>query len=69
MPGVIVLLLGAGAAWFGYRALNRAMERVTSDLKAAEADIEKRRDAGERLEYDPDTGVYRPRKSEQNQRD
>lgn len=61
MPAVVVFILGAGALWFGVRAVNRAMERVASDLRAAENEISQRDQEAIRLEADPATGVYRPR--------
>ncbi len=61
MPAVVVFILGTGALWLGVRAVNRAMERVASDLRAAENEISQRDKAAVRLEADPVTGVYRPR--------
>lgn len=64
MPHVIgLVLLGAGL-YAGYRAVLRVAERVQTEL--ARADDEARRpvvlekDLGH-LEYDPASGVYRPR--------
>lgn len=61
MPAIVVFILGTGALWLGVRAVNRAMERVASDLRAAENEISQRDQAAIRLEADPVTGVYRPR--------
>ena len=65
MPQVIVLaLLGAGA-YMGYRWLVRTSRQIAAAMQRAQDDLRRgapphvERDLG-RLEYDPQSGVYRP---------
>jgi hypothetical protein len=68
MPQIVLLAaLGAGV-YAGYRALRAVGDQVRESLARAEADARARsgatvteRDLG-RLEYDPISGTYRPRR-------
>ena len=57
LPKLIILALGAGAIWYGYKIVKREFGRVREELR--EAEIE-RRDGPEiqPMEKDAD-GVYR----------
>ena len=65
MPQVIVLaLLGAGA-YMGYRWVVRTSREIAAEMQRAQDEVRRdapphvERDLG-RLEYDPQSGVYRP---------
>ena len=65
MPQVIVLaLLGAGA-YMGYRWIARTSREIAAEMRRAQDELRRgasprvARDLG-RLEYDPQSGVYRP---------
>lgn len=59
MPPLVVWLLGAAGAVIGARLWSMAEKKANEDLERA-------RNAGDsevrKLERDPDTGTYRPRK-------
>jgi type II secretory pathway component PulJ len=62
---VILALVGAGL-YVGYRWLTQATQEITADVKRKEDDLRRRaaileKDMGV-LEYDPATGVYRPKR-------
>jgi hypothetical protein len=62
---VIMALVGAGL-YVGYRWLTQATQEITADVKRKEDDLRRRaaileKDMGV-LEYDPATGVYRPKR-------
>jgi predicted negative regulator of RcsB-dependent stress response len=65
VPQVIVLaLLGAGA-YMGYRWVVRTSREIAAEMQRAQDELRRgapshvERDLG-RLEYDPQSGVYRP---------
>ncbi len=57
LPKLIILMLAAGAVWYGYKAIKRELIRARAQLKNAE---EEKGEAGkiQPLEKDDD-GVYR----------
>jgi hypothetical protein len=62
---VILAFVGAGL-YVGYRWLTQATQEITADVKRKEDDLRRRaaileKDMGV-LEYDPATGVYRPKR-------
>ena len=69
MPQLIALAVVGAGVYAGYRWVRTQLQRVEQSARAAEADM--RRRAGERagqprdlgtLEYDAETGEYRPRR-------
>jgi hypothetical protein len=64
MPHVVALVLLGAGLYAGYRAVARVAGRVRDELEQAEAEAHQpvtiEKDLGP-LEYDPASGVYRPR--------
>ena len=68
MPQLFALALVGAGLYAGYRWLTRAAAEITADLRTAEDELQRRaaggalpKDMGE-LEYDPASGVYRPKR-------
>ena len=69
MPQLVLLAAVGAGAYAGYRWLKRAAETIAADMKAAEVEARDRAGAGRakdlgRLEYDPATGLYRPKRGD-----
>lgn len=64
MPHVVALVLLGAGVYAGYRAFMRAAGRMRDELERVEAEVRPpvvvEKDLGV-LEYDPASGVYRPR--------
>lgn len=68
MPQVFALMIVGAGIYAGYKWISRALSDAQEALKRGEADA-KRREAMARggpkdlgtLDYDPQTGVYKPR--------
>jgi hypothetical protein len=64
MPHVIALILLGAGVYAGYRGFVRVAGRMREDLQRTEDEMPRpvvvEKDLGT-LEYDPSTGVYRPR--------
>ena len=56
MPQLIVLALVGGAAWYGYKAIKREMDRVGRQTREAEV----KKQSPVKLTQDED-GVFRPK--------
>jgi hypothetical protein len=66
MPQLIFLAAVGAGAYAGYRFLKTIAQSVTADLEKATVETRERARAGDAkdlgvLEYDPKTGVYKPR--------
>lgn len=62
MPPLIVFAIAGIGVYAGYRMVRAALEQLDSDASdGASADLRQPRDLGV-LEWDPTSGVYRPRK-------
>jgi hypothetical protein len=68
MPQVIVLVVAGAGLYAGYKWISRVLSDTQESLRRAESEV-LRREAAARggpkdlgtLEYDPQSGVYRPR--------
>lgn len=75
-PQVILLALAGVGAWLGYRWFQKEAQKIRDNLAAAEDELRRReaaardrrakddgfdRDKIQKLELDPETGVYRPK--------
>ena len=66
VPQFFVLALVGAGLYVGYRWLTQATQQITIDVRTAEDELRRRasaaleKDMGA-LEYDPVTGVYRPK--------
>jgi type II secretory pathway component PulJ len=62
---VILALVGAGL-YAGYRWLSHTAQEITADVRRKEDELRRRAAVLEKdmgvLEYDPATGVYRPKR-------
>jgi len=67
VPQFFVLALVGAGLYAGYRWLTQATQQITVDVRTAEDELRRRasaaleKDMGA-LEYDPATGVYRPKR-------
>ena len=67
MPQLVVLALMGAGLYAGYRWFSRAAKEVTAEIRRTEDELRLRagmtleKDMGE-LEYDPASGVYRPKR-------
>lgn len=67
MPQLVVLALVGAGLYAGYRWFSRAAKEVTAEIRRTEDELRRRagitleKDMGE-LEYDPASGVYRPKR-------
>jgi len=73
MPQLIALALVGAGLYAGYRWFARATKEITAEIKRTEDELRRRaaggilekdmleKDMGE-LEYDPASGVYRPKR-------
>ena len=67
VPQFFVLALVGAGLYAGYRWLTQATQQITVDVSTAEDELRRRasaaleKDMGA-LEYDPATGVYRPKR-------
>jgi hypothetical protein len=60
MPPLLIWLIGAAGAAIGAKLLSKAMEKANADLERVRTNAED--DDVRKLERDPVTGTYRPRK-------
>lgn len=66
VPQIFALALVGAGLYAGYRWLSKASQHVTADVRTADEELRRRaagaleKDMGV-LEYDPATGVYRPK--------
>jgi len=66
VPQFVVLALVGAGLYAGYRWLSHAAQEITADVRRREDELRRRatgvleKDMGA-LEYDPATGVYRPK--------
>ena len=66
VPQFFVLALVGAGLYAGYRWMTQATQQITVDVRTAEDELRRRasaaleKDMGA-LEYDPATGVYRPK--------
>ncbi|MBX9592666.1 MAG: hypothetical protein K2X43_25540 [Hyphomonadaceae bacterium] len=68
MPQLIALALVGAGLYAGYRWFSRTTKEITAEIKRTEDELRRRaaggileKDMGE-LEYDPASGVYRPKR-------
>jgi hypothetical protein len=67
VPQIFVLALVGAGLYAGYRWLTQATNEITADVRTTEEELRRRaagaleKDMGA-LEYDPATGVYRPKR-------
>jgi hypothetical protein len=67
MPQLIALALVGAGLYAGYRWFARTAKEVTAEIRRSEDELRRRaglvleKDMGE-LEYDPASGVYRPKR-------
>jgi hypothetical protein len=67
MPQFFVLALVGAGLYAGYRWFTQAAQEITADIEPAEDELRRRAAAGRlekdmgALEYDPASGVYRPK--------
>lgn len=67
MPQLIALALAGAGLYAGYRWFARVNKQVTAQIRRTEEELGRRagavleKDMGE-LEYDPASGVYRPKR-------
>ena len=66
VPQFVALALVGAGLYLGYRWLTQATQEITADVKRKEDELRRRaaileKDMGA-LEYDPATGVYRPKR-------
>lgn len=66
VPQFVALALVGAGLYLGYRWLTQATQEITADVKRKEDELRRRaaileKDMGV-LEYDPATGVYRPKR-------
>ena len=67
MPQLIALALVGAGLYAGYRWFARMAKEVTAEIRRSEDELRRRaglvleKDMGE-LEYDPASGVYRPKR-------
>ena len=68
MPHLFALALVGAGLYAGYRWFARATKEITAEIKSAEDELQRRaagtalvKNMGE-LEYDPASGVYRPKR-------
>ena len=67
VPQIFVLALVGAGLYAGYRWLTQATNEITADVRTAEEELRRRtagaleKDMGT-LEYDPASGVYRPKR-------
>lgn len=67
MPQLIALALVGAGLYAGYRWFSRVNKQVTAQIRRTEEELRRRagavleKDMGE-LEYDPASGVYRPKR-------
>jgi hypothetical protein len=69
MPQLILLAAVGAGAYAGFRWLKRTAETMVGDMQRAEVEVRDRARARDArplgtLEYDPQTGVYRPRRTD-----
>jgi len=67
MPHFFALALVGAGLYAGYRWFTRTAQQITAEIKSAEDDLRRRSAGGAlekdmgALEYDPASGVYRPK--------
>lgn len=62
MPQLVLLAAAGAALYVAIRFIGREMERVGQEMAAKPVPIPVRRADAVRLERDPETGIYRPRR-------